>query len=135
RLAEQPAKLRALPGNLPAAVVTPCGLALDRGKRVVGYLMPKVVGVTLHQLGEPRWRREHPVPGDDLVAALLALHDAIAGLHRARVVIGDCNDLNVLVDGRRVHLIDVDSYQLPGYPCAMMSERFLDPRGVPQGED
>ena len=130
RLAERPAKLRALPGGLPAAVVAPCGLARTgrRAQDVVGYLMPKVAGDPLHAYGEPRWRREHPVTGEDAVAALLALHDAIAALHRAGVVIGDCNDLNVLVLGRRVHLIDVDSYQLPGYPCPMYSERFVDPR-------
>ncbi len=43
-------------------------------------------------------------------------------------MIGDCNDLNVLVEARRVHLIDIDSYQLPGFPCSMFSERFVDPR-------
>ena len=44
RLAERPAKLRALPGGLPAAVVTPCGFALagKRSSQVVGYVMPKV---------------------------------------------------------------------------------------------
>ncbi len=130
RLAERPVKLRALPGGLPAAVVVPCGLALGgrRARDPVGYLMPRIAGDPLHAYGEPRWRRDHPVPGDDVVAALLALHDAIAALHRAGIVIGDCNDLNVLVEGRRVHLIDVDSYQLPGFPCSMFSERFVDPR-------
>lgn len=138
RIAEAPARLRALPGRLPAAVVAPVGLALasKRSPTVVGYLMPKIAGTPLHSYGEPRWRRDHPVAGDEVVAALLALHDAIASLHHAGVVVGDCNDLNVLVDGRRVHLIDVDSYQLPGFPCAMFSERFVDPRlcdpaGVP----
>ncbi len=130
RLAERPAKLRALPGKLPPAVVAPCGLALagKRSTQVVGYVMPKVAGEALCSYGEPRWRRDHPVPGGDVVAVLLALHDAIAALHRAHVVIGDCNDLNVLVDGRRVHLIDVDSYQFAGFSCAMFSERFVDPR-------
>lgn len=130
RLAEQPLKLRALPGKLPAAVVAPCGFALagKKSTQVVGYLMPKVTGVPLHSFGEPKWRRDHPVPGADVVAALLALHDAIAALHRAGIVIGDCNDLNVLVDGRRVHLIDVDSYQFGGFACPMFSERFVDPR-------
>ncbi len=133
RIAEAPAKLRALPGNLPAAVVAPCGLALA-GKRaatpnaVVGYVMPRVAGTVLHAYGEPRWRRDHPVPGGEVVAALLALHDAIVGLHRAGVVIGDCNDLNVLVAGRDVHLIDVDSYQFGGFRCEMFSDRFVDPR-------
>ena len=136
RIAEAPAKLRALPGNLPAAVVAPCGLALAKkgGGDVVGYVMPKVAGTPLHSYGELKWRRDHPVPGGDVVAALLTLHDAIAGLHRAGVVIGDCNDLNVLVAGRAVHLIDVDSYQFGGYRCAMFSERFVDPRLCdPQG--
>lgn len=130
RLAEQPAKLRALPGGLPAAVVTPSGFALagKRSLEVVGYVMRKVTGRPLHAYGEPRWRREHPVDGNHIVAALLALHDAIAGLHRANIVIGDCNDLNVLVDGRGVHLIDVDSYQYGGFTCSMFSERFVDPR-------
>ncbi|HSS00351.1 MAG TPA: hypothetical protein VLM79_25005 [Kofleriaceae bacterium] len=130
RLAERPAKLRALPGNLPPEVVAPCGVALAgrRSSEVVGYLMPRVTGEPLHSYGEPRWRREHPVDGADVVAALLALHAAIARLHGAGVVIGDCNDLNVLVDGRRVHLIDVDSYQFAGHACAMYSERFVDPR-------
>jgi hypothetical protein len=130
RLAEQPAKLRALPGNLPAAVVAPCGFALagKRSREVIGYLMPKVTGTALHAYGELRWRRDHPVEGDEVIAMLLALHDALAALHRAGVVIGDCNDLNVLVDGRHVHLIDVDSYQYGGFTCSMFSERFVDPR-------
>jgi hypothetical protein len=128
RIAIAPAKLKALPGNVPAAVVAPCGFALDKKKQVCGYLMPKIRGTALHEYGEPRWRRDHPVTGDELLGALLALHDAIAGLHRAGIVIGDCNDLNVLVDEKRVHLIDVDSYQFGGFPCSMFSERFVDPR-------
>lgn len=110
--------------------MAPCGFALAgrRSLEVAGYLMPKITGEPLHSYGEPRWRREHPIDGADLVAALLALHDALDRLHRAGVVIGDCNDLNVLVDGRRVHLIDVDSYQFGGYACPMWSERFVDPR-------
>jgi hypothetical protein len=130
RLDEHPAKLRALPGRLPAAVVAPCGFALagKRSAQVVGYLMPKVTGVPLHSFGEPKWRRDHPIDGDTVVGALLALHDAITALHATGVVIGDCNDLNVLVDGRRVHLIDVDSYQFGGFTCPMFSERFVDPR-------
>jgi len=130
RLGEQPAKLRALPGSLPASVIAPAGLALasKKGGACVGYVMPKISGVPLHSYGEPRWRRDNPVASGDVVAALLSLHDSIAGLHRAGVVMGDCNDLNVLVDGRRVHLIDVDSYQYAGFTCSMWSERFVDPR-------
>lgn len=135
RLAEAAARLRAIPAQLPSAVVVPTSLAVagrrgaDRD-RVVGYAMPRVAGTAMLELGEIRWRRANPHAGARVRDILLALHAAIAGLHRAGVVIGDCNDLNILVepDPRAVHLIDVDSYQLPGFPCAMFSERFLDPR-------
>lgn len=129
RLAIGASKLRALPA-LPVGVIAPSGLALagKKSTQVVGYVMPKVSGVPLHSYGEPKWRRDNVVDGADVVAALLALHDAIAGLHRAGIVVGDCNDLNVLVDGRRVHLIDVDSYQFGAFACSMFSERFVDPR-------
>ncbi|MFN0251942.1 MAG: hypothetical protein ACKV2T_34015 [Kofleriaceae bacterium] len=128
RIAVGASKLRALPA-LPAGVVGPSGLALaKKAGAVVGYVMPKVSGVPLHSYGEPKWRRDNVVDGGDVVAALLSLYDAIVGLHRAGIVIGDCNDLNVLVDGRRVHLIDVDSYQFGAFACSMFSERFVDPR-------
>lgn len=130
RLLERPGKLRALPASLPREVVAPQGLALAgaRSSQVVGFVMPKVQGTPLHAYGEPRWRRDHAVDGNDVVAALRALAAAITRLHAAGVVIGDCNDLNVLVDGRAVHLIDVDSYQYGGFACPMFSERFVDPR-------
>lgn len=128
RIAEAPAKLRALPATLPASVVAPIALATDKTGAVVGYTMAKVSGTPLHSYGELKWRRDHPVPGAELQNILLALHDALAGLHRAGVVVGDCNDLNVLVAGNGVHLIDVDSYQFGGFACAMFSERFADPR-------
>ncbi len=129
RIAQAPAKLRALPTSLPREIVVPIALALARrAGQVVGYVMPRVTGTPLHSYGEPKWRRTNQVASDDVVAALLSLHTAIAGLHRADIVIGDCNDLNVLVEGRGVHLIDVDSYQYQRWTCSMFSERFLDPR-------
>lgn len=130
RLAEHQRKLPAFPAALPAQVVTPCGLAFaEKAERtLVGYRMPKVAGDPLFHLGEPRWRRDRAVGSGDVLAPLVDLLDAVTALHRAGVVIGDFNDLNVLVDGGRVHLIDADSYQFGGFRCAMFSERFLDPR-------
>jgi hypothetical protein len=43
------------------------------------------------------------------------------------VVIGDFNDLNVLVRGTEAHLIDADSFQFGGFPCGVYTERFVDP--------
>ena len=129
RIAQAPPKLRMLPSPLPREVVVPIGLArATKGGRVTGYLMPRVTGTPLHAYGEPKWRQANRVSNGDVVAALLSLHTALVGLHRAGIVVGDCNDLNVLVEGQEVHLIDVDSYQYGSWVCSMFSERFVDPR-------
>lgn len=130
RLAEHQRKLPAFPAGLPAQVVTPSALAFaEKAERTIaGYRMPRVAGEPLHHLGEPRWRREQAMSAADTVAPLVDLLDAVTALHAGGVVIGDFNDLNVLVDGNRAHLIDADSYQFGGFCCDMFSERFLDPR-------
>lgn len=130
RLAEHQDKLVAFPAGLPPQVVPPRELGYaDRKRRVItGYQMAKVSGTSLHLWGEPRWRRDHGVANADAIAPLLDLYDAVNALHQRGVVLGDFNDLNVLVDGARVHLIDADSYQFGGFPCLMYSERFVDPR-------
>ncbi len=129
RLELQQTKLRAFPAGLPPGVVVPGELATDRtGKRILGYAMAKVEG------GEPLFRFSDPgfracgVPGTRLAAILLDLHSTLRGLHHAGVVVGDLNDRNLLVQGDLVRVIDADSFQFPGYPCAVFTERFVDPR-------
>lgn len=131
RLAELEARLRERPRPLPAAVVEPRELARGHaGARapVVGYVMTKVAGTPLYQLGEPRVRRAGGLDLGHLVAALRELHGAVAGVHAAGAVLGDFNDGNVLVDGARVHLLDADSFQYGRWTCPLYTERFVDPR-------
>ena len=42
-------------------------------------------------------------------------------------MIGDFNDLNVLVAGEEAHLVDADSFRFGSFPCEVYTERFLDP--------
>ncbi len=129
RLGDAEARLGSFPRNLPARVAAPRALARDVKKRaVLGYVMDKLPGRPLYELGEPRVRRAGGVELDELVAALRDLHATVAALHRAGVVIGDFNDGNVLVDGGRAWLIDADSFAWGAWPSLMFTERFVDPR-------
>jgi len=129
RLAAMQHKLAAFPRGLPDRVVAPAALATSRkGGDVVGYAMAKVAGEALARHGEVRWRRDRGVPANTVVAVLRDLAATMAAVHAAGVVIGDFNDLNVLVDGDRAWLIDADSFQYGRWPCPMFSERFVDPR-------
>jgi len=129
RIDEHQHKLRAFPAGLPPRVIVPGELATARarGKRVAGYAMRKVDGAQLlARFANPR---SHRVPGaaERALATLRDLRATVAALHRAGVVIGDFNDLNVLVSGDRAYLIDADSYQFGPYRCRVFTERFVDP--------
>jgi hypothetical protein len=128
RLALHQTKLREFPRHLPAAVVAPEELVTGRGGApILGYTMRLVAGAEpLARYAEPAFRRQG-VAGASVAELLLALHQAVEGVHGAGVVIGDFNDQNILVAGAAPYLIDSDSFQFGRYPCQVFTERFVDP--------
>ena len=137
-------KLPAFPTGLPAAVIAPGELAYLASRKagaaanpasnsIAGYAMPLVQGAEpLLRWGEPAFRRTGAT-APQAVGIFRRLRDALCGLHARGVVVGDFNDLNVLVRAApggpaEPLLIDADSFQFQGFPCAVFTERFLDPR-------
>jgi hypothetical protein len=123
------AKLAAFPRDLPAAVVAPEQLVFDRAGEVVGYRMPLVEGGhELLRLSHRHWR-EGVLPNQQVFELFRHLFVTLDALHRRGVVVGDLNDGNGLFRPRErtVALIDADSMQLPGHPCRVFHERFIDP--------
>ena len=118
-------KLRAFPRGLPPRVVAPVELATDRsGQRIQGYTMDFVDGAeVLMRFGDPRLRDL----AESSARVLANLHATVSGLHALGVVIGDFNDLNVLVKDEQAYVIDADSFQFGGFLCRVFTERFVDP--------
>ncbi|MCC6812062.1 MAG: hypothetical protein IT381_31865 [Deltaproteobacteria bacterium] len=133
RLREHEDKLPALMRlALPAAAVKPEALATDKrglgGGGLIGYVMRKIEGaLVLADLAQATARRGAG-GGERNVAVLRTLRAQVLALHRAGVTLGDFNDLNVLVCGDDVFLIDADSYQFDRFVCRVFSDRFVDPR-------
>jgi len=129
RLDEHQTKLRAFPAGLPPGVVTPLALATDKkGKTVLGYAMSLVSGAEpLLRYGEASFRRAG-VRSAQVVELFRGLYWTIKAVHAAGVVVGDFNDLNVLVRGTQALLIDADSFQYGAWVCRVFTERFVDPR-------
>lgn len=129
RLDQHQTKLPAFPAGLPEAVVAPLELAHEGTTgRIVGYAMKRIQGAEpLRRLADPAFRAAG-FPSAQVVEVFEALRRAVEGLHARGVVIGDFNDLNVLVAGARPWIIDADSFQYGGWPCTVFTDRFVDPR-------
>jgi len=121
-------KLRNFPARLPERVVAPIDLATDQtGTQIVGYSMRLLTDSdVLARLADPVFRRAG-ISGNRVGAIFRDLLNSVAALHRAKVIIGDFNDLNVLVRDEQAWLIDSDSFQFGKFPCRVFTFRFLDP--------
>jgi hypothetical protein len=132
RIVEYGAKVAALPNDLATRlpqVATPNGLVTSAQDRsICGFVMKKLSGDPLHHFGEQRFCRDRGFTRNQAVALLLSLYDAVCAVHQAGMVIGDFNDLNVMVCQDRALLLDVDSFQFGQWKTHMFTERFVDPR-------
>ncbi|NJO18990.1 MAG: hypothetical protein HC838_01440, partial [Spirulinaceae cyanobacterium RM2_2_10] len=129
RLAEHQQKLRQFPTGLPARVVSPLELVTDRsGQTILGYTMPLIEPAEVLWRYSDRRFRSAGISQATVVQIFQDLHATISQLHAAGVVIGDCNDLNVLVQGTAAYCIDADSYQFGRFPCRTFTAHCVDPR-------
>ncbi len=126
RINEHQKKLKAFPKGLPSTVIAPIDLATDRtGNRVAGYTMSFLKGDELIRFTQ-RSFRQGMSPGR-IRTVFRSLHGTVSGVH-GLAVIGDFNDLNVMIAGDVANLVDADSMQFGGFFCRVFTDRFVDPR-------
>jgi hypothetical protein len=123
------AKFSALAAIKDAAVIKPEALLLNERNTPIGYTMRAVAdNYSLCQLFTRTFRDRNKVTNDQIVslAERLALH--VAHVHAAGVLVVDLNELNLLVPHSfdETFLIDVDSYQTPGYPATVIMPSVRD---------
>ena len=100
----------------------PQKLLYDSRGDFIGYTMPHAQGKELkRKLFVPKKEIEKTSPHfkrSDLVAITIDILDKIEYLHKHNIILGDINPFNILVDDQnKVYFVDVDSYQVEGYPC------------------
>ncbi len=127
RIREHQQKLPAFPTNLGFNVIAPIQFAYDDSRRIVGYTMEFLdKAEQLMRYGE-RSFRQAGISGNDTLQIFSKLHAAVVDLHSKGIVIGDFNDLNVLVSKQSPFLIDADSMQFGQYLCRLYTAMFVDP--------
>lgn len=129
RIREHQQKLPAFPKNLPVEVVAPQALAYNKaGGEVVGYTMSFVRDMeVLMRLGDRQYRETSGIDGNHVIATFRRLHEVLRGIHRATVVVGDMNDLNILFNQQDIRVVDADSMQFGTFKSHTFTSRFVDP--------
>lgn len=131
RLDEQQRKLPVFPDYLPDRVIAPRVLVYDQpsGGRIRGYTMSHLRNAqVLMRYSDRLFCRQGGIDGNQRVRIIRNLHSLVSEVHAARVVIGDFNDLNVLVaPDDQTYLVDADSMQFGPFMCRTFMTRFVDP--------
>jgi len=128
RIEQCQTKLPAFPKDLPPHLVAPVGLATDVLRRkILGYTMPFLSDTEPMIRFSEKSFREAGVTDETVVKIFQNLRDTFQLVHEKRVVIGDVNDLNILVKGREAFIIDADSAQFGKFPCGVFTGKFVDP--------
>lgn len=114
-----------------SGICWPLGILLDSHKEPRGYLMKRASGRPLSltvfipsqlRVSFPAWDRTH------LVKLAITILKKIAVLHRAGVLLGDINGMNILiVSESEVYFVDCDSFQIGDFPCPVGTIHFTPP--------
>jgi len=128
RSQEYQLKLKSFPPNVPQKVVAPQHLVYDQKGMVIGYVMPFVDKTfPLIRYSDKMFREQSGVDEQQIMSIFHQLQNHIIALHQNQIVIGDLNDLNILVKGTDVYMIDTDSYQFGKFMSHTFTQTFLDP--------
>lgn len=133
RIEEHQKKLPRFPKLTDPRVICPAQLATDRTEnRILGYTMPFVDNADVLYQWSERAFRGTPLDNSRILPLFAQLHDILIALHAQNVVIGDFNDLNILIYDQRtpapsIAIIDADSFQFDNFYCRLFTERFVDP--------
>ncbi|MFH0873437.1 MAG: hypothetical protein V1846_01205 [Candidatus Komeilibacteria bacterium] len=114
--------------NFPPSVIMPQALATDRSqKKIIGYAMPLIDQAELLLRYSKKAFRQQGVDNEQLGQIFRNLRLVVQQVHDRQFVIGDFNDLNVLVKNTDVYFIDTDSWQFAEFFCRVFTQRFVDP--------
>ncbi len=121
-------KLLKFPQQLPSNCLTPQEIIKDSSGQIVGYTMPFIENaLPLLKYSDRQFRIQSGISNQEVFALFLQLRQLLLQIHQAGIIIGDFNDLNILIKEGDIYLIDTDSWQFAEFPCNMFTKRFVDP--------
>jgi hypothetical protein len=131
KLVEYQNKLQMFPSGFPPNVIVPLDL-ITKKNYIVGYTMRLInKGEVLKRYSEKTFRDKLGKDANVITQIFKDLKSMVSSIHRTGTVIGDFNDLNVLVidssQKEEVFIIDSDSFQFGQFFTKVFTSRFVDP--------
>ncbi len=126
RIMEQQKKLPKFPKLRYDRIISPLDIAYG-GKKIAGYTMNLVKNAEPIMMYSKKGFRLQGIADEQVMKVFQDMHSTLQMIHKNGLVIGDYNDLNILVRNEKAYFIDVDSWQYGGFYCHAFTAKFLDP--------
>lgn len=119
-------------------IAAPTGLVLDKAGDLIGLTMPFVVGDPLCKLFTNTWRDPRQFGPAETGKLVDGMREIVQVAHAAKAIMVDANELNWIAggaNGTAPVAIDVDSWQLAGFPATVIMPSIADHSSAGQGID
>lgn len=107
-------------------IAAPTGLLRNKQGQLLGLSLPRANGEALCKLFTNTWRDNHQFGAQETARVVDAMRDITRVAHAHNALMVDANELNWLVAGTQPVAIDVDSWQLPGFPATAIMPSIRD---------
>lgn len=119
-------KIKNFPKNLPGKVISPKEIVTDKNGKIIGYAMQALTDAEpFLMLSLPKFRANFPP--EKVKEIFLDCLKTLMGIHAAKTVVSDLNNLNILFKNTEAYFIDADSMQFGRFACGVATEKYLDP--------
>lgn len=107
-------------------IAAPDGLVLDKAGSLIGLSLPFVAGEPMCKLFTNTWRDANRFGPAETGKLVDSMREVVQVAHSADAVMVDANELNWIADGSRPIAIDVDSWQMQGFPATVVMPSIMD---------
>lgn len=119
-------KVALLRSMVHPCIAAPEALLCDRQGRPVGLTLPFVPGDPLCRAFTNTWRDARGFSIPETIELVDAMREVVDFAHAHQALMVDANELNWLIEGTRPKAIDVDSWQVPGFPATAIMPSIRD---------
>lgn len=126
RAAGMEQKIAALAAIRHPGIAAPTGALRNKHGELVGLTFNRAKGEALCRCFTNSWRDSHQFGDVEAAKVVEAMRNITETAHAHRALMVDANEMNWLVAGVSPTAIDVDSWQLPGFPATAIMPSIRD---------